>query len=84
MITLADAFDGMEKLLSGQSGVALGLILGGAISALGLRFFLNPIIENTKATNRLCKAVANLLIESELKAMQLKGREILSEMEETK
>mgnify|MGYP003329266743 CR=1 FL=1 len=73
-----------EKLLSGQSGVALGLILGGILSAAGFKFFLGPIVENTKATNRLCKAVASLLIESELKSLQQRGREIQSELGDDK
>jgi hypothetical protein len=80
-MTLADALEGFEKLLSGQSGVALGLILGGLLSALGMRYFLSPIVEAQKATNRLCKAVGLLLVASELKSIRDKGTEILSDID---
>lgn len=91
MMTLGDISESIEKALGGQSGVALGLILGGLLTALGFRYFMNAqienvksivaaTVENTKATNRLCRVVANLLIESELKSIQQKGREALSEM----
>jgi len=83
--------EGIERLLSGQSGVALGLLLGGILSFLGARLFISAFISKIEdvldrqdrsiaATDRLCRTVANALIESRLKVFQDRGREIIEEL----
>ena len=94
LFILADVLD-VERILSGQSGVALGLLLGGILSFLGFRFYstafsarIESLIEsnaaNVEATNRLCRAVANVLIESRLKVMRDAGKEIVDELTSNK
>ena len=88
--TIAD-LEGFEKLLSGQSGVALGLLLGGLFSFMAAKFYIAAFISkiddvlerqdrSIAATDRLCRTVANVLIESKLKVFQDRGREIIEEL----
>ena len=90
ILPLAD-LEGIERLLSGQSGVALGLLLGSGLSFFGARIFIAAFISKIEdvldrqdrsiaATDRLCRTVANALIESRLKVFQDRGREIIEEL----
>ena len=81
---IAEIADSLEKILSGQSGVALGLVMGGALTALGLRLYVAQIgrklDDSIAAQNRLCRVVANLLISSELQSFQQVGHETIAEL----
>lgn len=85
-MTLADMATSFEHLLAGQSGVVLGLVLGGLLTAMGLKLYVakigKAIEDSIAAQNRLCRTVANLLIASELKSMQQIGRDTVSELDE--
>jgi fructose-specific phosphotransferase system IIC component len=87
-MSLADISTSLEHLLSGQSGVTLGLVMGGILTALGLKLYVSGVgkklDESIAATDRLCRTVANLLISSELKSLQQIGRDTISELDEAR
>ena len=91
MTTLADFTESLERLLAGQSGVTLGLIIGGLLSWMGFKMFVTTVLakideiiaevrKDRASTNRLCRAVGLVLISSKLDVMRAKGREIVEEL----
>ena len=88
----------IETLLRGQVGIVLGMIIMGVLVYFWIRISMGAMLtallakfdeviasnkETTRATNSMTTTVANLLIASDIKSLQERGRAVIEEIKKT-